>query len=46
MTGVQTCALPIYVRLHLVGAYLLVQDNSYCGGANVRFDGVYVRTGR
>lgn len=27
-----------------VGAYLVVTDNGQCGGANVRFDGVYTRT--
>lgn len=30
-------------RLTLVNQYLLVADNSRCGGANVRFDGVYKR---
>jgi hypothetical protein len=29
------------VNLRLVGAYLVVTDNSDCGGMNVRFDGVY-----
>jgi hypothetical protein len=29
------------VTLRLVGAYLVVSDNSDCGGMNVRFDGVY-----
>lgn len=27
------------------GPYLVVQDNENCGGMNVRFQGVYVRTG-
>lgn len=31
------------VWLTLVGDYLIARDNSACGGANVRFDGVYVR---
>ena len=30
-------------RLTLVGAYLVVDDNNDCGGANVTFDGVYRR---
>jgi hypothetical protein len=29
--------------LRLVGDYLVVSDNSDCGGMNVRFDGVYRR---
>jgi hypothetical protein len=29
------------VRLKLVGDYLIVSDNSECGGANVRFNGVF-----
>jgi len=31
------------VRLKLVGRYLVATDNGACGGANVRFDGVYLR---
>ena len=31
------------VALRLIGAYLIATDNSNCGGANVRFDGVYTR---
>jgi hypothetical protein len=31
------------VLLRLFGRYLLVDDNSHCGGANVSFSGVYVR---
>lgn len=31
------------VTLRLVGAYLVVDDNNECGGANVSFDGVYRR---
>lgn len=31
------------VTLRLVGDYLVVTDNSDCGGMNVRFDGVYRR---
>ncbi len=34
------------VRLSLVGPLLVVSDNRKCGGANVSFDGVYVRQGR
>lgn len=30
-------------NFRLVGEYLFVTDNSHCGGANVRFDGVYQR---
>lgn len=33
-------------ELALVGAYLVVADNSGCGGMNVRFNGVYRRKGR
>ncbi|MDQ3803699.1 MAG: hypothetical protein M3416_07705 [Acidobacteriota bacterium] len=29
------------VRLHLVGPYLVADDNGQCGGVNVTFDGVY-----
>lgn len=29
------------VNLTLLGDYLVANDNSYCGGANVRFNGVY-----
>jgi hypothetical protein len=29
-----------------VGRYLIVHDNSYCGGMNVRFDGVYTAASR
>jgi hypothetical protein len=32
-------------RLHLFGRYLAVEDNDMCGGMNVRFSGIYVRTG-
>lgn len=35
-----TCTL----RAHLLGDYLIVADNSECGGMNVRFNGVYRRT--
>ena len=31
------------VSLRLVGDYIVASDNSQCGGANVRFDGVYRR---
>ena len=31
------------VSLRLVGDYIVASDNSQCGGANVRFDGVYQR---
>lgn len=31
------------VRLRLFGRYLVVDDNTLCGGANVRFNGIYVR---
>jgi hypothetical protein len=31
------------VALKLVGDFLIVSDNSQCGGANVRFNGVYRR---
>ncbi len=31
------------VRMKLVGRYLVATDNGACGGANVRFDGVYQR---
>lgn len=31
------------VNLILLGDYLVANDNSYCGGANVRFNGVYKR---
>lgn len=31
------------VYLILLGDYLVANDNSYCGGANVRFNGVYKR---
>lgn len=34
------------VRLRLFGRYLVAEDNRRCGGANVSFSGVYVRTGR
>lgn len=30
--------------MHLVGGYLIVADNRYCGGANVTFTGVYRKT--
>ena len=36
-----TCTL----RAHLLGDYLIVADNSECGGMNVRFNGVYRRAG-
>ncbi|MCF7751129.1 hypothetical protein KQ945_10260 [Bacillus subtilis subsp. subtilis] len=35
-----TCTL----RARLLGDYLIVADNSECGGMNVRFNGVYRRT--
>ncbi|PTT57255.1 hypothetical protein [Stenotrophomonas sp. HMWF003] len=35
-----TCTL----RAQLLGDYLIVADNSECGGMNVRFNGVYRRT--
>lgn len=35
-----TCTL----RAQLLGDYLIVADNSACGGMNVRFNGVYRRT--
>ena len=31
------------VSLRLVGDYIVASDNSQCGGANVRFDGIYRR---
>ena len=34
-----------FARLRLFGPYLLVEDNSGCGGMNVRFNGLYVRSG-
>ncbi len=34
------------VRLRLFGRYLVAQDNRRCGGVNVSFSGVYVRTGK
>ena len=37
-----TCTL----RAHLLGDYLIVADNSECGGMNVRFNGVYRRAGK
>ncbi len=33
------------VHAQLLGDVLVVSDNSECGGMNVRFDGVYRRTG-
>lgn len=30
-------------RLVLLGRYLVVQDSGFCGGANVRFTGIYVK---
>jgi hypothetical protein len=33
-------------RLRLFGRYLVVEDNMQCGGANVSFTGVYVRSGK
>lgn len=30
-------------QLVLLGRYLIVSDNSQCGGMNVRFDGIYLR---
>ena len=30
-------------RLRLFGPYLVVDDNSNCGGNNVRFNGIYIR---
>jgi hypothetical protein len=30
-------------RLHLLGRYVVAEDNSGCGGMNVRFTGVYLR---
>lgn len=30
-------------RLELFGRYMVVQDSGHCGGANVRFDGIYVK---
>ena len=32
-----------HLRAVLLGRFLLVTDNSHCGGMNVRFDGVYRR---
>jgi len=32
-----------HVRMQWVGGYLVAADNAGCGGANVRFDGVYRR---
>jgi hypothetical protein len=34
---------PCKLTLRLVGDYLIAADNGECGGANVRFDGVYRR---
>ena len=34
---------PCKLTLRLVGDYLVAADNGECGGANVRFDGVYRR---
>ena len=34
------------VTLKMVGSYLVVRDNAQCGGANVRFDGVYRKRAR
>jgi hypothetical protein len=34
---------PCTVNMTLVGDYLVVSDNSGCGGNNVRFDGIYKR---
>jgi hypothetical protein len=34
------------VRLIMVGGRIVASDNSDCGGANVRFDGVYTRSKR
>ena len=31
------------VKLHRRGPYLVASDNNYCGGLNVRFDGIYTR---
>jgi hypothetical protein len=31
-------------KLELVGRYLVVEDNGRCGGVNVSFNGLYVRT--
>ena len=38
-SGADDCA----AELTQVGRYLVVADNGHCGGANVRFDGVYLR---
>jgi hypothetical protein len=37
---------PCELTLRLVGDYLVAADNGECGGANVRFDGVYRRKKR
>ena len=37
---------PCALTLRLVGHYLVAADNGECGGANVRFDGVYRRKKR
>jgi hypothetical protein len=34
------------VDFTLLGRYLIVTDNSNCGGVNVRFDGVYTKSGK
>ena len=34
------------IDFNLVGQTLVASDNGYCGGASVRFDGVYRREGR
>jgi len=31
------------VKLHRRGPYLIASDNNYCGGLNVRFDGIYTK---
>jgi hypothetical protein len=31
------------VKLHRRGPYLVASDNNYCGGLNVRFDGIYTK---
>ena len=35
-----------HVKMRLVGAFLIVEDNKQCGGMNVTFDGVYRKKGK
>lgn len=45
-TGARARADDCLAPLHLLGPYLAVEDNGNCGGMNVRFTGIYVKSQR